>query len=57
MGAGGIPPWLCRLWLEHDPRGDSAGLDVGYGFVDLVERSGFADHACLAGRVKLEHLA
>jgi hypothetical protein len=45
------------LWLEHDPRGDSAGFDVGYGFVDLVERSGFADHACLAGCVKLEHLA
>ena len=48
----------CRcLWLEHDPRGDSAGFDVGYGLVDLVERSGFADHACLAGCVKLEHLA
>ena len=46
-----------RLRLEHDPRGDSAGLDVGYGLVDLVERSRFADHACLAGRVKLEHLA
>jgi hypothetical protein len=46
-----------RLRLEYDPGGDSAGLDVGDGRVDLVERSGFADHACLAGCVKLEHLA
>ena len=46
-----------RLWLKYDPGGDSAGLDVGDGLVDLVERSGFADHACLAGCVQLEHLA
>lgn len=30
-----------RLWLEHNPRGDSAGLDVGDGLVDLVERPCF----------------
>ena len=46
-----------RLRLEHDPRGDSAGIDVGDRFVDLVERSGFADHAGLAGGVQFEHLA
>ena len=46
-----------RLGLEHDPRGDFAALDVGDGLVYLVERSCFADHARLAGRVKLEHLA
>ena len=53
------PQLLIRvgLGLEHDPRGDSAGLDVGDGLVDLVERSRFADHAGLAGGVKLEHLA
>ena len=37
------------LGFEHDPGGDSAGLDVGYRLVDLVEGRGFADHACLAG--------
>jgi DDE superfamily endonuclease len=46
-----------RLWLEHDPRGDSAGFDVGDRLVYLVERSRFADHARFAGGVKLEHLA
>jgi hypothetical protein len=46
-----------RLGLEHDPCGDPAGFDVGYGLVDLVERSRFADHACLASAVELEHLA
>ena len=46
-----------RLRLEHDPRGDSARLDVGDRFVYLVERSGFADHAGLAGSVQFEHLA
>jgi hypothetical protein len=45
------------LWFEYDPCGDSAGLDVGDRFVDLVERSCFADHAGLAGGVELEYLA
>ena len=45
------------LHLEDDAGGDSAGLDVGDGLVDLLERSGLADHAGLAGGVELEHLA
>lgn len=54
------PPQLLireRLGLEHDPCGDPAGLDVGDGLVYFVERSRFADHACLAGGVQREHLA
>jgi hypothetical protein len=57
MAACGIPIGRCRLGLEHDPRGDSAGFDVGDRLVYLVERSCFADHACLAGGVQFEHLA
>jgi hypothetical protein len=47
----------CGLGLEHDACGDSAGFEVGDRVVDLVERPRFADHACFAGRVKLEDLA
>jgi hypothetical protein len=49
-------PIAAYLRLEHDSRGDSAGLEVGDCLVYLVERSRFADHACLAGVVQLEHL-
>ena len=47
----------CRLRLEHDPCGDPTRFDVSDRLVDVVEWSCFADHACLAGGVKLEYLA
>jgi hypothetical protein len=51
--------WLRRLLLglEHDSRGDSAGLYVGDRIVDLVKRSRLPDDACLAGGVEFEDLA
>lgn len=55
--AAGSVRGCCRSGLEHDACGDSAGFEVSDRVVDLVERSRFADHSCLAGRVKLEHLA
>lgn len=56
MVACGIP-MAARLGLEHDARGDSAGLKVSDRLVYMVERAGFADHAGPSGVVQLEHLA
>ena len=46
---------VCRI--EHDPRGDSAGLDVSNRLIDLVQRACLADHARFTGGVQFEHLA
>src|SRR5512132_1073805 len=46
-----------RSGLEHDPRRDAPGLEVGDRLVDVVERAGLADDAGAASGVQRENLA